>query len=101
MVMKRARLGPAIGLALGLASLLAVASSRSASTAATADAVTWSKDIAPLFQRHCQGCHRPGEIGPFSLVDYPDAYRERRKILRAVERRKMPPWKPVPGFGEF
>ena len=66
-----------------------------------AGSVTWSKDIVPIVQQHCQGCHRPGDIGPFSLASYDPAYRERQKILRAVERRKMPPWKPVPGFGEF
>lgn len=52
-------------------------------------------------QQHCQGCHRPGDIAPFPLVSYEDAYRQRQKIVRAVETRKMPPWKPVPGFGEF
>ncbi len=63
--------------------------------------LTWSRDVAPILQEHCQGCHRPGDIAPFSLENYGDTYRERRKILRAVEQRKMPPWKPVPGFGEF
>ena len=63
--------------------------------------VTWSRDIAPILQQHCQGCHRAGDIAPFSLESYSDTYRERKKILRAVEQRKMPPWKPVLGFGEF
>jgi hypothetical protein len=63
--------------------------------------VTWSKDVAPIVQQHCQGCHRPGDIAPFPLVSYLDAYRQRQKVLRMVERRKMPPWKPVAGFGEF
>jgi Copper type II ascorbate-dependent monooxygenase, C-terminal domain len=64
-------------------------------------AITWSKDIAPLFQQHCQTCHRPGDIGAMSLLSYADAYGVRQKILRAVDRRRMPPWKPVAGFGEF
>jgi len=64
-------------------------------------AITWSKDIAPIAQQHCQTCHRPGDIGPMSLLAYADAYRSRQKILRAVDRRRMPPWKPVEGFGEF
>jgi mono/diheme cytochrome c family protein len=63
--------------------------------------ITWSKDIAPIVQERCQGCHRSGDIAPFPLVSYLDAYRQRRKILNVVERRKMPPWKPVPGFGDF
>ena len=66
----------------------------SASNGNHAGSVTWSKDIVPIVQQHCQGCHRPGDIGPLSLVSYDTAYRERQKILRAVERRKMPPWKP-------
>jgi copper type II ascorbate-dependent monooxygenase-like protein len=87
--------------ALGLASRLPATSAQSTSGVHHANGVTWSKEIAPVFQQHCQGCHRPGDIAPFPLLSYVDAYRERQKILRAVERRKMPPWKPVAGFGEF
>ena len=76
-------------------------SGRSASDPANAGSVTWSKDVVPVMQQHCQGCHRSGDIGPFSLTSYDDAYSHRQKILRAVERRKMPPWKPVTGFGDF
>src|SRR5262249_31997870 len=93
--------------ALALVSRLPSTSGQSAAPALStsngshASSVTWSKEIVPIVQQHCQGCHRPGDIGPFSLVSYDSAYRERQKILRAVERRKMPPWKPVQGFGEF
>ena len=64
-------------------------------------AVTFSNQIARLFQQHCQGCHRPGEIAPFSLTSYQDAHTWRQYILDAARARRMPPWKPVPGFGEF
>jgi copper type II ascorbate-dependent monooxygenase-like protein len=87
--------------ALGFCPQLPSTSGQSTSDTSRATSVTWSKDIVPIVQQHCQGCHHPGDIGPFSLVGYDEAYRERRKILRAVERRKMPPWKPAPGFGEF
>ena len=30
----------------------------------SADAVTFTKDIAPILQRSCQNCHRPGPGGP-------------------------------------
>ncbi|HXJ79483.1 MAG TPA: hypothetical protein VMS64_12490, partial [Candidatus Methylomirabilis sp.] len=86
---------------MALASRAPSTSGQSASDAGRHDTVTWSRDIAPIVQQHCQGCHHPGDIGPFPLVSYDDVYRERKKILRAVERRKMPPWKPVPGFGDF
>lgn len=88
--------------ALALASRVPPTSGQSASdTRPPTIPVTWSKDVAPIVQQHCQGCHRPGDIAPFPLVSYLDAYRQRQKILRVVERRKMPPWKPVAGFGEF
>ena len=34
---------------------------------------TYSKDVAPILQKNCQVCHRPGEIGPFPLLTYSDA----------------------------
>jgi hypothetical protein len=27
-------------------------------------------DVAPLLQRHCQECHRPGQIAPMSFLTY-------------------------------
>jgi hypothetical protein len=63
--------------------------------------VTWSNQVSRLVQDHCQGCHRTGEVGQFSLASYADARRRRDRILKMVESREMPPWKPVPGFGEF
>jgi hypothetical protein len=32
--------------------------------------VTFADDIAPLLQRSCQSCHRPGGGGPMSLMTY-------------------------------
>src|SRR5436190_14263429 len=34
--------------------------------------VTFTKDIAPILQRSCQGCHRPDGVAPMSLVTYAD-----------------------------
>src|SRR5205807_2007043 len=33
--------------------------------APAAPEVTYSKDIAPILQKHCQECHRPGQVAPF------------------------------------
>ena len=68
---------------------------------AAAGAVTFSKHIAPLLQRHCQECHRPDSVAPFPLLTYEDASSRRAKIRKAVATRKMPPWKAVPGYAEF
>src|SRR6202030_2747816 len=32
--------------------------------------VTFTRDVAPILQAQCQSCHRPGQIGPFSLLTY-------------------------------
>jgi len=63
--------------------------------------VTFSRHIAPILQQRCQACHRPGDVAPFPLLTYRDAASNARRILTAVQTRQMPPWKPVPGHGEF
>jgi len=63
--------------------------------------VTFNNQVVRIFQRNCQTCHRPGEVAPFSLTTYKDAHARRDDIVEAVESRYMPPWKAVPGHGEF
>src|SRR5262249_57985622 len=74
---------------------------RAAHTQSGSPLVTFNNQIVRLLQDNCQGCHRPGEIGPFPLLTYADARSQQDKILGVVESRKMPPWKPAPGFGDF
>jgi mono/diheme cytochrome c family protein len=69
--------------------------------ARAADPVTFNKDVVRIFQRHCQSCHRPGNIGPFSMLTYTDTRHHAFEIKRAVESRYMPPWKPVNSHGVF
>ena len=63
--------------------------------------VTWSNQISRLFQERCQACHRPGEIGPFSLLSYDDAVGWQEMIREVVLQRRMPPWHAHPDYGEF
>ncbi len=63
--------------------------------------VTFNNQIVRIFQKHCQVCHHPGDIGPFSLMTYAEARTQARNIKLQTGQRKMPPWPPVPGFGEF
>jgi len=63
--------------------------------------VTFAEHIAPILYNKCTPCHRPGDIGPFPLETYNDAKRWAREIQYYTERRLMPPWKAVPGYGEF
>ncbi len=68
---------------------------------APATAPTFSNEVVRIFQTHCQGCHHPGDIAPFSLTNYAEAARHADEIKFMVESRKMPPWKPESGCGEF
>jgi hypothetical protein len=62
---------------------------------------TFTRDIAPILQRSCQGCHRPGEAAPFSLLTYEQARPWAKAIKDAVVQRKMPPWFADPHYGKF
>ncbi len=64
-------------------------------------APTFYKDVLPIVQQHCQTCHRPGQIGPFSLLDYQSARPWAKAIKNAVAIRKMPPWFANPEYGRF
>jgi len=59
------------------------------------------RDVLPILQQHCQGCHRAGEIAPMPLVTYDDVRLRANKIATAVTQRKMPPWFADPRFGHF
>jgi hypothetical protein len=73
----------------------------SAMTASAGATPSFYKDVLPLFQRHCQSCHRPGEAAPMSLTDYASARPWAKAIKQAVLARKMPPWFADPRFGKF
>ena len=62
---------------------------------------TFNEHIAPIVWKSCSGCHRPGEVAPFSLLTYADVKKRGRNMLTVVEDRYMPPWHPAPGFGSF
>ncbi len=63
--------------------------------------VTFSNQIARIFQQHCVECHRPEHIGPFSLTDYADAAGWGEMIREVVEQGRMPPWHAAGERGKF
>lgn len=65
---------------------------------AKAASVTYHRDVQPILQKHCQSCHRPGEVGPFSLMTYKQAVTWARDIKDYTQRREMPPWKVAEGM---
>lgn len=65
------------------------------------DSLTYAKDIAPLMNRHCVECHRPGTAAPFVLTSFEKVSAKAGTIAEVVEEEKMPPWFAHPGFGSF
>jgi thiol-disulfide isomerase/thioredoxin len=63
--------------------------------------VTYASDVAPILQKRCQACHRPGQAAPFSLLNYNDAVKRAAMIGEVTRERRMPPWHADPRFGHF
>ena len=75
-------------------SLLAAASEKT-------DDVTYSNSIGPLIRKNCICCHHPGDVAPFSLLNYEDVKKRAKQIVAVTKDRLMPPWKAALDFGEF
>ncbi len=63
--------------------------------------VTFYKDVLPVLEKNCQGCHRPGEPGPMSFMTYDSTRPWAKAIKTAVATKKMPPWFADPHYGKF
>jgi mono/diheme cytochrome c family protein len=85
-----------VGTGVLMFSLVASAPAAQAQQAAAPGEVTFTKDVAPILQRSCQTCHRPGGVAPMPLT----TYEEVRPWARAIKTRTgigpragvMPPW---------
>ena len=66
-----------------------------------ANVPTFTKDVAPILQKNCQTCHRPGEAGPFSMLTYKETRPWAAAMKEAVKTRKMPPWFADRRYGHF
>lgn len=62
---------------------------------------TYSKDVAPILNTNCVQCHRPGDIGPMSLMNYDEVRPWAKSIRKNVENGTMPPWHADPAVGQF
>ncbi|MFN7928316.1 MAG: cytochrome c [Blastocatellia bacterium] len=68
---------------------------------APAKTITFTKNIAPIFNAKCAECHRPGEGAPFSTLTYKDVRPWARSIREKVSQKTMPPWHADPHFGTW
>ncbi len=83
-----------MGLSLALGLFVGLPTSRG-------EEITYNKHVAPILWKNCAAGHRPGEFGPFSLLEYRDAAKRAKFIGEITASRRMPPWRPEAHFGEF
>jgi peroxiredoxin len=63
--------------------------------------VTFARQISRILQKNCQECHRPGQVGPMSLVTYEDVAPWADTIREVLQQGRMPPWYADPRYGAF
>ena len=63
--------------------------------------VTFNKQVLPILQKNCQGCHRPGQMAPMSFLTYENVRPWAKAMKAAVVTRKMPPWSADPQYGPY
>ena len=66
-----------------------------------AAAPTFTKDVLPILQKSCQGCHHPGTPAPMSLMSYAEVRPWVRAIKQRTSAREMPPWHIDRTIGEY
>ena len=77
---------------LAFLAMAGAAAGQQSAPAANQTSGTFTKDVAPILQRSCQTCHRPGAVAPMSLLTYEDVRPWARSIKTKVTNREMPPW---------
>jgi hypothetical protein len=63
--------------------------------------VTWNREIAPIVQARCAGCHARGGSSTIPLTTYEEARPWAASIKEEVLTRRMPTWKAARGYGDF
>lgn len=63
--------------------------------------VTYLKDVRPILEKRCIGCHATGGFAGVPLDSYAGARQWAKQIREQVLERTMPPWPAAPGFGDF
>jgi len=89
------------GLAIVVFAVVSIAPAMASPGGESDKPVTFYRDVLPILQQNCQSCHRPGQIGPFSMLSYKEMRPWAKAIKAAVIEKKMPPWFADPHYGHF
>ena len=63
--------------------------------------ISFVKEVAPILQRKCVICHRPGDIGSWVMSDFKKVKGMSAMIQEVILARRMPPWNADSQFGSF
>ena len=74
---------------IGVLAALGISMSSDSRLAMSAASATYAKDVAPIIQKNCQVCHRPGEVAPMSFMSYKEVRPWARSIREKVVTREM------------
>jgi hypothetical protein len=86
---------------VGIAATVVVLARQPGALSARSAEPTFAEDVAPIVYKNCTTCHRPGGLGPFSLLDYDTAKAYVAEIREKVSTRQMPPWHAEGPYGVF
>jgi len=78
--------------AVALLAYLAAASPQAQNLTGQSQPITFTKDVAPIFQEKCEVCHRGEGMAPMSLTNYSETRPWVRSIKQKVVNGDMPPW---------
>ena len=84
-VVRRTRI-PIIALPIVLIVMAVMSAPAPAASQDPGTAITFYKDVLPVLQKNCQSCHRPGQIGPFSMLTFGTSLRNESASSVATSR---------------
>jgi hypothetical protein len=63
--------------------------------------ISYAKQVAPIIEKNCVGCHQQGSIGPFALDSYEKVKGFSAMIREVIRTDRMPPYNADPHVGKF
>ena len=63
--------------------------------------ISYSRDVAPILEKKCVGCHVEGGIGPFAMTSYDMVKGFSPMIRETLRTDRMPPWNVDPHVGKW
>jgi hypothetical protein len=63
--------------------------------------ISYEQHIRPIITTHCNHCHQPNNVAPFSLLTYEEVSIKAKFIGFVTESRYMPPWKADTAFQHY